>query len=71
LDEQRVLTNAGFVHHLALLRAGAGAGVQCGEKQGVLTGRSNWRLFEVRWGEDEQAGERTCVRGSSLQLTPR
>lgn len=71
LDEQRVLTNAGFVHHLALLLAGAGARVQCGEKYGVLTGRSNWRLFEVRWGEDEQAGEQTGVRGSSLRLAPR
>ncbi len=71
LDEQRVRTNAGFVHHLALLLAGAGAGVQYGEKHGVLTGRSNWRLFEVRWGEDEQSGERTGIRGAALRLAPR
>ena len=68
LDEQRILNNASLAHHLALVRTGAGTLVQLNGKRGVLTGRSNWRLFEVRWQEGEHAGELTCVRGSNLQL---
>ncbi len=71
LDEQRILNNASLAHHLALVRAGAETLVQLKGKRGMLTGRSNWRLFEVRWQEGEHAGELTYVRGSNLQLMQR
>lgn len=68
LDEQRILNNVGFAHHLALVRAGAGTLVQLNGRCGTLTGRSNWQLFEVQWCEGEEAGKSTCVRGSNLHL---
>lgn len=67
-EEQRVLSNAGFVHHLDLLEAGAGTRVLINGRHGMLTGRSSWRYFEVRWDEGEEAGERTRVRGHNVQV---
>jgi len=68
VEEQRVLSNAGFVHHLELLEAGAGRHVLINGRRGTLTGRSTWRYFEVRWDEGEEAGEPTRVRGHHVQI---
>jgi Cft2 family RNA processing exonuclease len=68
LEEQRVLSNAGFVHHLELLKAGASTPVLINGRRGTLTGRSSWRYFEVRWVEGEEAGECTRVRGHHVQV---
>ncbi len=67
-EEQRVLSNAGFVHHLDLLEAGANTPVLINGRRGTLTGRSSWRYFEVRWEEGEEAGELTRVRGHNVQI---
>ena len=67
-EEQRVLSNAGFVHHLKLLEAGAGTRVLINGHHAMLTGRSSWRYFEVRWDEGEEAGERTRVRRHNVQV---
>jgi hypothetical protein len=66
-EEQRVLANAGFFHHLELVHAGVGASVYLHERQGILTGRSNWRLFEVKWND---GAEITKVRSSNITLSP-
>ena len=68
LEEQRVLSNAGFVHHLELLKAGANTPALINGRRGTLTGRSSWRYFEVRWEEGEEAGERTRVRGHHVHI---
>jgi Cft2 family RNA processing exonuclease len=67
-EKQRVLSNAGFVHHLELLEAGAGTTVLINGWRGTLTGRSSWRYFEVRWEEGEEAGELTRVRGHNVHI---
>jgi hypothetical protein len=67
-EEQQVLGNAGFVHHLELLKAGAGTRVLIHGRRGTLTGRSTWRYFEVRWVEGGEAGELTRVRGHNVQV---
>jgi Cft2 family RNA processing exonuclease len=54
LPEQTVCENAGYGHHLELLRAGKGTPVVALDKRGTLTGRSTWRTFEVRWEEGEE-----------------
>jgi Cft2 family RNA processing exonuclease len=68
VEEQRVLSNAGFVHHLELLEAGAGTHVLINGRRGTLTGRSTWRYFEVRWEAGEEAGELTRVREHHVQV---
>jgi Cft2 family RNA processing exonuclease len=67
-EKQRVLSHAGFVHHLELLKAGANTPVLINGRRGTLTGRSTWRYFEVRWEEGEEAGELTRVRGHNIQI---
>ncbi len=67
-EEQRVLSNAGFVHHLDLLEAGADTHVLINGRRATLTGRSTWRYFEVRWDEGEEAGELTRVQGHHVQV---
>ncbi|GCE24039.1 hypothetical protein KDK_78390 [Dictyobacter kobayashii] len=71
LDEQRVYSNDGFAHHLHLLEAGAGSEILVNGRPGRLTGRSNWRLFEVYWNEmDEDESERMArVRASAIRLS--
>ncbi len=65
---EKVLNKTGFAHHLALLHAGDGAQVCCNERKAILTGRSNWRTFEVQWQDDEQAGTETRVRATNILL---
>jgi hypothetical protein len=69
LDAPRVLANEGFAHHLKLLEKGTGISVDINGRRGTLTGRSNWRLFEVRWEEGEEAGELARVRGGHIALS--
>ena len=62
-ERERILRDSGFAHHLALLRAGKETPVNVRGRRAVLTGRSNWRLFEVRWTEEgEGEGELSKVR---------
>ncbi|MHB8596716.1 MAG: MBL fold metallo-hydrolase [Ktedonobacteraceae bacterium] len=68
IDAQRVYTNEGHAHHLRLLEAGAGTGVAVNERRGTLTGRSSWRLFEVRWAEGEESGELVSVRTRNIAV---
>jgi len=65
---ERVLKNVGFAHHLDLLHAGAGAQVLICDQRATLTGRSNWRLFEVRWDDSPSAGQIGQVRYQNIQL---
>ncbi len=67
-EPEKVLNKTGFAHHIELLHAGAGAQVCCDERKGILTGRSNWRTFEVQWQDGEQAGTETRVRATNIQL---
>jgi hypothetical protein len=71
LDAQRVLSDQGIAHHLDLVHAGAGTPIQINGRRGTLTGRSNWRFFEVRWEEGERAGKLTQVRSGNIQLLPK
>lgn len=68
LEEERVLANPGYVHHLTLLEAGAGTPVLVKGRRATLTGRSNRRLFEVRWDEGEEAGEQARIRSGNIQF---
>ncbi len=67
-DAPRVLGDQGVAHHLELVRAGTGTPIQVNGRRGTLTGQSNWRLFEVRWEEGEEAGELTQVRSGTIHL---
>jgi Cft2 family RNA processing exonuclease len=58
---ERVSGNEGFRRHLELLEAGAGTRVRVHGRAGVLTGKSTWRFFEVRWLDGREAGETTQV----------
>lgn len=69
LDADRVLTNPGFAQHIALLQAGAGTSVRVNGQAATLTGRSNWRLFEIRKQSDEAEGTVSNVRTSNIELT--
>lgn len=62
VEADRVQRDPGLARHLDLLDAGAGTLVLVNGQRGRLTGRSNWRLFEVEWIEEEQARERSGVR---------
>jgi hypothetical protein len=68
LEKEIIHKNAGFAQHLQLLRAGAGGAVLVNQQRGTLTGRSNWRLFEVRWDEGENQDKLGNVRVSNTQL---
>jgi len=65
-DEQYVLNNTGIAHHLELLHVGAGTHVQVNEQDAVLTGRSNWRLFEIQWQTGEKAGTLAHARAANI-----
>ena len=69
-DEQRIMSNDGFAHHLLLLDAGAGAAIQVNGRRATLTGRSNWRLFEVHWCEriEEAENELAQMRAATIRL---
>jgi hypothetical protein len=66
-DEQYVLNNTGIAHHLVLLDAGAEARVRVNEQDAMLTGRSNWRLFEIQWLTEEKAGTLAHARAANIQ----
>ncbi|WP_246039346.1 MBL fold metallo-hydrolase [Dictyobacter alpinus] len=69
LAEERVYRDAGFAQHLRLLDAGKDSAVLVNNRSGWLTGRSNWRLFEVRWHELETATAQPAqIRASSIHL---
>jgi hypothetical protein len=68
LEQEFVLRNEIFRHHLELLNAGAGAEVRMNERQGFLTGRSTWRHFEVNWSLPGSIGETTRVRVPILTI---
>lgn len=68
LEEEVIQKNPGFVQHLQLLKAGAGSAVLVNQQRGTLTGRSNWRLFEVSWDECETEDKLSNVRASNAQL---
>ncbi|GCE50167.1 Cft2 family RNA processing exonuclease [Thermosporothrix hazakensis] len=66
IGEEVVRKNVGFVQHLELLQAGAGAAVWLNGERWTLTGRSNWKLFEIR----NHDGEVRHVRANLLSLYP-
>jgi hypothetical protein len=68
LEEERVLANPGYAHHLTLLEAGAGTPVLVKGRRATLTGRSNRRLFEIRWDEGEETGALARVRSGNIQF---
>lgn len=68
LSASQVEANVGFARHLALLRAGEGAAVTISNQRATLTGRSSWRVFEVRYEEGGTAGQVTRVRVPNIQL---
>jgi Cft2 family RNA processing exonuclease len=67
-DEQRVLANPGFAHHLQLLAAPPGSAVLVNNRRGRLTGRSNWRVFEVCYTDGEEAEAPAKVRTAHVHL---
>ena len=69
-DAPRIESNDGFVHHLQLLDAGAGAKAQVNGRLATLTGQSNWRFFEVKWCEcvEEVECEPAQARSSAIRL---
>jgi len=58
IEEAVVRKHVGFVQHLELLQAGEGAAVWFNGERWTLTGRSNWKFFEIR----NHAGEVRNVR---------
>ena len=67
LDAQKIFQDRGLAHHLDLVHAGANARIVVNEQRGTLTGRQNWRFFEVQWEEGVHAGELAQVRGAHIQ----
>jgi Cft2 family RNA processing exonuclease len=67
-EEQRVLANPGFAHHLQLLEAPPGSAVLVNDRRGRLTGRSNWRVFEICYEDSEGTETHAKVRSANVQL---
>lgn len=68
LEEEIVQKNPGFAQHVQLLKAGVGRTVLVNEQRSTLTGRSNWRLFEICWSEGDNEGKLGNVRVSNVQV---